>query len=80
MTEISEIKDLLEIHRKESNEWRTDISKTLAKIEVHNEYTQTKLKEVDELKAAGQRQKGFLYALSVIGLGGIEEFIRHLGK
>jgi len=80
MTELSEIKSLLETHRKESNEWREDVTKTLAKIEIHNEYTQKKLATVDILEKQSQRQKGFLYALSLIGLGGIEEFFRHLSK
>lgn len=80
MTELTEIKNLLETHRMESNEWREDVTKTLAKIEIHNEYTQKKLQTVDVLEKQSQRQKGFMYALSLIGLGGIEEWLRHLSK
>ena len=80
MSELAEIKELLETHRKESNEWRNDIGKALARIEVHNEYTKEKLKDVEMLKSAHNKQKGVLYVLSAIGLGGIEEFIRHLTK
>jgi hypothetical protein len=80
MNELSEIKNLLETHRRESNEWREVVTKTLTKIETHNEYTQKKLDIVDKLEKESQRQKGFLYALTLIGLGGIEEFFRHLAK
>ena len=80
MTELSEIKSLLETHRKESNDWRAEMSDCIARIETHNEYTKDKLKEVDILKTAHNKQKGFLYALSILGLGGIEEFFRHLLK
>ena len=80
MSEISELKDLLETHRKESNEWRNDVGKSLARIEIHNEYTKEKLKTVDTLETAHNKQKGVLWVLSIIGLGGIEEFIRHMTK
>jgi hypothetical protein len=80
MTELSEIKNLLEVHRKESNDWRTSMGEAIVRIETHQEYTHDKLKEVDILKTAHNKQKGFLYALSILGLGGIEEFFRHLLK
>jgi len=50
MSELSEIKSLLETHRKESNDWRTEVSESIARIETHNEYTKAKLVEVDDLK------------------------------
>jgi hypothetical protein len=50
MSELSEIKQLLETHRKESNDWRTEMSDSIARIETHNEYTKEKLKDVDDLK------------------------------
>jgi len=78
MTELTDIKELLETHRKESNEWRNDVGKALARIEVHNEYTQKKLETVDKLEKQSQRQKGFLYAFTVLSVGGIEEFFRHI--
>ena len=80
MSELSEIKELLETHRKESNDWREKMTTSITEIKIHNQYTKEKLETVDALEKQSQRQKGFLYALSVIGLGGIEEFFRHLGK
>ena len=84
MEAIYEIKELLETHRRESNEWRNEVSRTLAKIEVHNEYTQKKLETVDKLEAESTRQKGFLkaitYIVSILGLTGVEEWLRHLSK
>jgi len=78
MSELQDIKELLETHRKESNDWREKVSTSLTEIKIHNEYTQKKLEIVDKLEKQSQRQKGFLYALSLIGLGGIEEFFRNL--
>ncbi len=78
MSELTEIKELLEKHRNESNEWRMEISKSIVKIETNYEYTKEKLEEVEKLKTAHNWQKGFIYALGLLGLAGIEEYFRNL--
>jgi hypothetical protein len=80
MSEITELKEMLRQHINDSAEYRTETKSSLAKIEVHHEYTQEKLKVVDKLEAAHNKQKGVLWVLSLLGLGGIEEWIRHFLK
>ena len=61
------LREMLRQHMTESNNSITEIKQSLAKIDVHNEYTQEKLKTVDELKSAHNRQKGAMYVIGALG-------------
>ncbi len=76
-TDLSEIKVLLQNHVDRFNTETMDIKESIARIEVHNEYTTKAMKDIEELKSDGNRVKGGLALLSLIGLGWIEEMIRH---
>lgn len=73
---------LLEQHRSESNEWRTEIAKSIAKIQVHTEYAKEKSsaqqKDLDDLKTSHERYKGGFYILSLIGFGFIIDLIKRM--
>lgn len=75
------LRELLRQHAEESSNFRSEVKASLAKIEVHAEYSkkeiETNKKDIETLKAAHNKQKGVLAVLSVVGLGGIEEFLRH---
>lgn len=77
MNELSEIKSLIQQHITESNNVTMDIKESIARIEVHNEYTTKAMKDIEGLKSDGNKFKGGLALLSLIGLGWIEEMIRH---
>ena len=76
-TDLSEIKVLLQNHVDRFNTETMDIKESIARIEVHNEYTTKAIKDIEDLKTDRNKIKGALGILSIIGLGGIEEFIRH---
>ena len=83
------LREMLRMHmtkqeefQNETNEFRTKMAESLTAIKVHGEYTKTKIeshaKDIDEIKSAGQRQKGFLAALSFLGLTFLADFLRRL--
>jgi tRNA U34 5-carboxymethylaminomethyl modifying GTPase MnmE/TrmE len=71
---------ILEEHRQESNEWRTEVAKMIAKIEVHTDYSKEKInantKDIDDLKKAKNRQNGAIAAFSFIGLGFLIDIVK----
>ena len=68
MSDEFAIKTMLKEHIEASNKWREDASEKLAKIEVHHDYTKTKLNLYEEQIAdlKGNQNKA-LGALALIG-------------
>lgn len=69
MSEIQELKSLLQQHMKESAEDRMEIKSSIARIEVHNEYTQKKLESVNTRVDRHEADKN--KALGVLSLIGV---------
>lgn len=84
MEGFEELKKMLSDHMKESGDGISDIKQSIARIEVHGEYTSKAIegqgKDISELKTAHNKQKGAMWVLSLIGLGGLEELIRNWAK
>lgn len=84
MSELSEIKKMLNEHIAKSNSGHTEIRQSLARIEVHNDYTSEKLKAHDntikKLESAHNRQKGAMWVIGSIGLTGLIEFLKNIFK
>lgn len=78
MSELGELRELILKHTKDSADDRVLIKESIARIETHQLYTKEKIQVVDKLEKIQNQQRGFIYALSLIGLGGIYEFFRHL--
>lgn len=79
MNEITEIKNLLQQHIVQSNNNTLEIKQSLAKIEVHNDYTKASIsdyeKRLKRLEHNNFKQIGFLSAVS-IGLTLLYEWLK----
>jgi len=71
MAELEEIKELLQNHIASSNEWRSEISDKVTRIDVHSAYSKERLetheKDIAELKSTHNKQKGALWVFGLIG-------------
>lgn len=79
MNELHEIKALLQSHIVQSNNNTLEIKQSLAKIEVHNEYTKASIldqeKRIKSLEKGAWKHVGFLSAAS-IGLTLLYEWLK----
>ncbi len=84
MSDILELKSMLQKHIDDSSKGQLDIKQSIARIEVHGEYTKKTLTEhetvLEKLQSAHNKQKGAIWVLSLIGLGGVAEIIRNIIK
>jgi len=73
--QLNELKEMLSAHIKDSNEFRAEMTTTITKIKVHSEYTQKavegNVKEISELKAIQDKQKGGMFVVGLLGIGGL---------
>ena len=82
--ELKEIKRLLSEHISDSNDFRTEMKTDIKEIRVHGEYTKEAVNKhgisIAELQTSNNKQKGAMWVLGVMGLGGIAKFIIDLFK
>lgn len=66
----------------DSNNFRTEVKTDLATIKVHGEYTKKEIDSnkiiIDSLVASRNKQKGFAYLLSIIGVPTFLEMLKRL--
>jgi len=70
MSELSEIKDMLRLHVKESKEWMGKVDGFINKTEVHHGYTQETVKShgaaIKTLQTNQDKQSGALWIMGAI--------------
>ncbi len=74
------LRQMLREHIKESADFRKEIIPVLAKIEVHGEYTKKQLTDhetrIQKLHDARNRQKGALWAATLLGFTALIDMIK----
>ena len=86
--QLNELKEMLSTHVRDSNEFREEMKTTIAKIKVHSEYTQKavegNIKEIANLKTVQDKQKGGMWVVGLLGVGGvvkaIVDFVKHVAE
>ncbi len=84
MDQLERIEKMLATHIEKSEQNHLKISTDITEIKTHNTYTKTTLDNhdtsIEKLESAHNKQKGVMWVLSIIGLGGLEELIRNWAK
>jgi len=82
MSEFGELKDMLNGHIKDSNEFRDGMNKSMTELTIHSEYTKNTLtsnsSDISDLKASQNKQRGGMWVLGFLGAGGVIKVITDL--